>query len=308
MNRNSGAKPFWYIAGPLLLYFIIQFAAEIVAGLAVMLPHMNEVIDYEKLSSALSVDQINEIALESAQRLYEIVGRYSVQMVAFAAVCTLLLTVPLFIRDRRRATQQVFPGKALPGAGKFVFAAVLGATFCLAVNSLLAMGSMAVAGGALLSQRGTEDPALWIQIVCLGIIVPLSEDMMFLGLLFRRFRERSTFVHAAVWSALVYGLTHANPVQVLYAGVLAMLLCYVYEVSGTIKPALLMHIAVNITAVVISGAWMEQHLFTDPLKTGCAAVVGAFLASSMFVLLRNGKQVRDLGETGNNDPDLYGRK
>ena len=42
MNKNPGAKQFWRVCGPILLYWLIEFAASTFAGLVVMLPHFGE--------------------------------------------------------------------------------------------------------------------------------------------------------------------------------------------------------------------------------------------------------------------------
>ena len=49
MDRNSEPVKFWHVCGPLLLYWVIQFVAQLVAELAVMIPHIGQVMDYDAL-------------------------------------------------------------------------------------------------------------------------------------------------------------------------------------------------------------------------------------------------------------------
>lgn len=53
MDRNSEPVKFWHVCGPLLLYWVIQFVAQLVAELAVMIPHIGQVMDYDALERAL---------------------------------------------------------------------------------------------------------------------------------------------------------------------------------------------------------------------------------------------------------------
>ena len=49
MDRNSEPVKFWHVCGPLLLYWVIQFVAQLVAELAVMIPHIGKVMYYDSL-------------------------------------------------------------------------------------------------------------------------------------------------------------------------------------------------------------------------------------------------------------------
>ena len=55
-----------------------------------------------------------------------------------------------------------------------------------------------------------------VQLICMGIIVPVAEELMFRGLVFKRFREKSTFFSAALLSSLIFGLMNGNLLQILY--------------------------------------------------------------------------------------------
>ena len=52
MDRNSEPVKFWHVCGPLLLYWVIQFVAQLVAELAVMIPHIGQVMDYDALEKS----------------------------------------------------------------------------------------------------------------------------------------------------------------------------------------------------------------------------------------------------------------
>ena len=292
MDKNSEPVKFSYVCGPLLLYWVIQFVAQLAAELAVMIPHVGEVIDYEALENTVTTDQMTEMLVGSMEKMYEVVGRYMLPILAFGALCTLLLTIPLFLKDRKKERQMHREARKVPGMKKYVIAAAFGAAFCVGLNCLLMLSTLAM------SNIGTESAGsleinLGLQMVCVGIFVPISEEMMFRGLLFRRFRERSTFFTAALMSALIF-------------------LCYVYEVCGTIKVPILLHMVVNMMGVVLTDTPIGSWILEDPMRMGAAIVLSAFIGSSMYVLLRNMKKGEPVHteETNTGNPpslDSFGR-
>ena len=90
MDRNSEPVKFWHVCGPLLLYWVIQFVAQLVAELAVMIPHIGQVMDYDALEKSTTTEEMTEAIMSSVQGMYEIVGKYIMPILAFSALCTLL--------------------------------------------------------------------------------------------------------------------------------------------------------------------------------------------------------------------------
>lgn len=129
-----------------------------------------------------------------------------------------------------------------------------------------------------------------VQLICMGIIVPVAEELMFRGLVFKRFREKSTFFSAVLLSSLIFGLMNGNLLQILYVGAMGMVLAYSYEICGTIKVPILLHITVNVMGILLTdsalGAWIQG----DIMRLGGAVIVSAFVGSSMYVLLRGMKK------------------
>ena len=81
-------------------------------------------------------------------------------------------------------------------------------------------------------------------------MIPICEELVFRGLMFKRMRERSGFLYAAVYSALVFGLFHGNIVQMVYGFILGMLLAYMYEKYGSVKAPIVGHMVMNLFSVL----------------------------------------------------------
>lgn len=84
-------------------------------------------------------------------------------------------------------------------------------------------------------------------VVLLGACVlgPLCEELLFRGLLAGRL-ARYGQKPAAVVSALLFGLYHANLSQFFYAFLLGLLLAYAYFYTGTLKTSVLLHMLFNL--------------------------------------------------------------
>ena len=288
MDRNSEPVKFWHVCGPLLLYWVIQFVAQLVAELAVMIPHIGQVMDYDALEKSTTTEEMTEAIMSSVQGMYEIVGKYIMPILAFSALCTLFLTVPLFLKDRKKERILHKQSVKVPGVKKYLVVFGLGSAFCIGLNCLMMLSALALS--SLAYSDVDMQTNVVVQLICMGIIVPVAEELMFRGLVFKRFREKSTYFSAALLSSLIFGLMNGNLLQILYVGAMGMVLAYSYEICGTIKVPILLHITVNVMGILLTdsalGAWIQG----DIMRLGGAVIVSAFVGSSMYVLLRGMKK------------------
>ena len=122
-----------------------------------------------------------------------------------------------------------------------------------------------------------------MQIVGLGIITPLAEEMMFRGVLFGRCREQMGFYRAAIWSSLFFSMIHGNMVQMVYALALGMFLCYVYEKFGSLKASVLLHITINMVSLIATKAGLLTWLCMSPGRLAFGVIGCAFVGAVVFV-------------------------
>ena len=95
-------------------------------------------------------------------------------------------------------------------------------------------------------------PGLALLAVCIIIGAPIVEELFFRGLLLQAAERRFGPGPAVAVSAVVFGLTHFQPIQLLglaaFGVVLAVL---VRRASGRLGPALVAHMAFNATTVAL---------------------------------------------------------
>ena len=91
-----------------------------------------------------------------------------------------------------------------------------------------------------------------VQLLGLGMLVPLAEELMFRGLIYTRIRKRIPTGAAIFFSALLFALFHGNVIQMVFAFPLALILAWLYERSGWFACPLAFHMGANLTAVVLN--------------------------------------------------------
>ncbi len=91
-----------------------------------------------------------------------------------------------------------------------------------------------------------------VQILLIAIAAPISEEVCFRGMLFGGVRERLPRIPAALLSGLVFGALHAvtglTTVPVLVA--FGVILCLLYEKTGSIVPGIVLHMLNNSVALL----------------------------------------------------------
>ncbi len=87
-----------------------------------------------------------------------------------------------------------------------------------------------------------------------GFLVPLAEELVFRGLIFRWLRQRFDFWPAACISAAVFGAAHIRVDQAVIAGLLGLPLAWLYEKSRSLAPAILMHQTYNSLVLMLTFA------------------------------------------------------
>ena len=87
-----------------------------------------------------------------------------------------------------------------------------------------------------------------------GFLVPLTEELVFRGLLFRWLRQRLAFWPAAFISGAAFGLAHIRVDQMVIAGLLGLPLAWLYERSRSLAPAIVMHQAYNSLVLMLTFA------------------------------------------------------
>ncbi len=129
-------------------------------------------------------------------------------------------------------------------------------------------------------------PPVWLQLLALGAVIPMAEELIFRGFLYSGLRENMSVLTSALFSSAVFGLFHGNIVQGVYGFGVGLVLCWCYEYGG--KRGLMcswaVHGAVNAASVIMSLLFKEIQ--EDLSFLFLAAVSGICLLMSLLAFRR----------------------
>lgn len=267
-----------------MAYFGIQFLAQFVVQMIIMMTHMQEIAGIMQASPDITYQ---EMVTQLTVKLTEWLVIYQSQIAGFVALCTLPLPFFLYRRDRKMEQAVNLPVNKKAPAGKYVWILVFGVAFGLAMNVLIVMSGLAMKDTSYLNTSKTlYSSSIGVLLVCQGVLVPLAEEGMFRGILYRRCREQMSFWSAAFTVSLLFAFMHGSITQLTYTLVLGMFLSYFYEKYGSLKAPMLLHIILNCVSVIITKKEILLWICSDYMRMGICVVVCAFLASTAFVEIR----------------------
>ena len=303
MNRIHRKSPFWTIAAPILIYMGVRLLVEVVAILILSFPYMMDAYGQLIEQQTLTMDEMTQQYWTLMEPAMEQVLRYSTVIAGVAALVTIPVNAIFFSRDRKleKVCGMETPEKA--PLKKYGTVVVFGLAVSIAATCFAAMVQLAFYNGQSQSSSLTVySPPFPVQLLVLGIIVPIAEELMFRGVLFRRFMENRSFWYAALWSSLFFVLMHQDGAQMVYALLLGIFLCYVYEKFGSLKAPAVLHVAANCSSLVYTETGVFRWLGGAPVRMAGAVIIGAFICSVMYVLIqKTGGPVRKENTSGTGD-------
>lgn len=99
-----------------------------------------------------------------------------------------------------------------------------------------------------------------IQILSSGILGPIIEELIFRGIIYNKLKNTLKPMKAIIFTSLVFGLFHSNIIDAIYAFGVSFILIYLYEKYKTLKAPILMHIALNITIILMVNLIIMNYL------------------------------------------------
>lgn len=290
-NKIYRKYPFWCLAGPLLGFLAIQAAVRFAIQFAIELPYALQayagIMRDASAGGTVSMEEILDAYLQAMEPALQLISAHRVEIAAAASLATVILTGILFAKDRKleKKAGVIPPEKA--HAGRYWMLAVFGFAGSLAATCLITM-MQAAFYDSLYQQTSAEtySSPFVIQLICLGFAIPLAEEFMFRGVLYRRYRERQNFWYSAICSSILFSFMHVSVTQMFYTFLLGLMLAYVYEKFGSFCAPLALHIFVNTGSVIFTETGLFLLLVQDPVILAGATIGGAFICSVMFVLIQ----------------------
>ena len=95
---------------------------------------------------------------------------------------------------------------------------------------------------------------LFASVFLLVLVAPVTEELLFRGLILRGFLQRFRIPGAFLLSSMLFGVTHLNPWQFVSASALGLMFAWWYARTRSLVPSLIGHALVN--AMVVGHRWL----------------------------------------------------
>lgn len=160
----------------------------------------------------------------------------------------------------------------------------------IAVNNLIAMTPLIeLSGGFTAANEQFFGGQLVYELFGSCLLIPVAEELLYRGVVYKRLRLFCGVIPALVLSALLFGIVHANLVQFLYAGILGVLLAFLLEKTNVLYAPVVGHMAANVAAVVRQETgWLAFSYERTPGGIGFTALMLGIAAVIIFCLERKG--------------------
>jgi membrane protease YdiL (CAAX protease family) len=120
------------------------------------------------------------------------------------------------------------------------------------------------------------------QILAVGLVGPLAEELCMRGLVQKRMNEWLPTWAAVLFSSVLFGILHLNVLQGSYATLFGVLLALLYVKYRTLWAPLVAHIAINMSGILLpaifANASEETTAWLDPVVSIALILIGAVCA------------------------------
>lgn len=290
---DSPGKQFWHIWGPLIIKigigFIVSSIAASIFGVYYLCRHYG--INTEVLADARQMQIISERFMRDSMTLAQEISLKFYDYTTLVDGVASLITIPvmwfMFHRDRVRERRMGYISNKKAPLWKYAAVIIMGIALCVAMNNLILIGNFSsISEEYEALMEAIYSAPVPIQVLSLGILAPICEELVFRGLIFKRIRMRTTYFQAAFHSALVFGIMHMNLIQMFYGFFLGIVFAYAYEKYGSVKAPIAAHVAANLVSVLGTNYNWFTWMMEDPMRIGVITVICAAAAATMFVFMQ----------------------
>lgn len=123
--------------------------------------------------------------------------------------------------------------------------------------------------------------------LAVGILAPLSEEIVFRGAVLRSLLESKTMGRwwAITVSSLLFAVAHLNPAQMPHVFLMGLLLGWLYERSRSLIPCTILHCANNTMAYLLAAAYPAPDITLRQIVGGSAQAEWMAVGFSLLILI-----------------------
>ena len=167
------------------------------------------------------------------------------QLTVLTAIFVLPLVSFCYIRKQKREERAAIPWWSYAVAGGLGIVTNQGLTWMMTYFAVTEKFSNAV-------QEELLRTDFLIQLLGLGILVPITEEVLFRGLVYQRLKKDTKKWLAVLLGAGLFAVYHGNAMQMIFAFPMAVVLILLYEKWESLWIPIVFHIAGNLSAVILN--------------------------------------------------------
>jgi len=144
--------------------------------------------------------------------------------------------------------------------GYVTFCLAVPITFLLGTLTQMIVGDMPVITHPLITMLSDSDSGVMTLLVVFVAVVlaPLFEELIFRGFLYRALRDRLGVGFAIGLSSMIFATVHPSGYTVLPIFGLSVLLCILYERTGSLVPSIILHSLHNLSGILVVTATLRD--------------------------------------------------
>ncbi|WP_461811035.1 lysostaphin resistance A-like protein [Faecalimonas sp.] len=261
------------IISPFLVYYAVSLVVEIIASILIIVPEMQK-------GGTLNVE-------ETAIQVMNAFMSHLTLITSAVALFVIPFFGLMYKKDSAyEKTLGIVKEEKAP-IWKYAIIICLAIVACIGLNNLIVLGNVAAYSGTY-EETATAlyKESFFAQVIGLGILVPIAEEFMFRGIIYKRLSFITRKGKAMLLSALMFGLYHGNLVQAIYGFILGYLAVYIYEKYDSLKASILFHSVINLTSVIGTEYGLYTWIFGNVFRVGIVTVLCGAMASSFFVIMQ----------------------
>jgi len=272
-NTEKVSTKMWRILYPMLTFYGINLIVSSIVSVMIVMGN----ISGEMMNMVYSGNLTGLLT-----EYYNLIMPYNALITAIVAACMIPVMWAFMRGDVKReyrlGIHRTYDGISLMG---YIYILFLGVAACLFVSNLVSISGLY---DSFSQQTKIMTDRMWqgglaLELVGYGILVPIAEELTFRGLIMKRMAEYSNQKLAIFFSSLIFAFYHQNVPQGVYAFLVGLVLCYVYDRAKTIKAPIVLHAGANIISTLANETGFLNNLTSD--ETGRVIYI---VGSALFTL------------------------
>jgi uncharacterized protein len=131
--------------------------------------------------------------------------------------------------------------------------------------------------------KGLSAPEALLAVLLIGLLPGLAEELLFRGYFQARLVARWGVQWGILWTALMFGVSHLDPVQGVFAIIVGSILGFVAVRTGSVVPAMICHAANNTLSTVVA---LITHDVTNKAANAAIALIAVVVLVFSILYLR----------------------